>query len=76
MEDIAEFLKDREEALLSLDLAKVNAYRAKYGDGPMPDDETTWVAIHKARTAITTFPEDAKQASREWLSARGYKAMA
>lgn len=71
--DIDDFLRDRHEALMSLDLAKVNKYRVKYGEKPMPDTEAARAAIHKARTIITTFPEEEKIISRAWLTDHGYK---
>ena len=72
--DIDEFVKDRNAALLSLDLATINAYLVKYGSRPMPDTEIAWRGIHKARTAITAFPEPERQKSRDWLAEHGSEA--
>lgn len=62
------FLNDRNEALLSLDIDKINAYLRKYGSPELSNDEVGWRAIHKARTAITAFSESERQKSRDWLA--------
>lgn len=72
---IDEFLADRQAALLSMDMATVNAFMRKYGSPKLPDDETGWAAVHKARTAIIGFPAGEKAKSAEWLAARGMRSM-
>lgn len=69
----AQFLKERDEALLSMDLVKINAMTKKFSGPVLLDDEVGWCAIHKARTAITNFPADEKQKSKAWLAAHGYE---
>lgn len=66
-----DFIRDRNEALLSLDLKKINAYMRKYGSVELPDNEIGWRAVHKARTAILDLPADEKQKSKDWLAAHG-----
>ena len=64
---IEEFLKDRDEALLSLDRTKIEAFMDKYGEN-MPENETVfWAGIHKARIEISYFPDDVKELSKKWL---------
>lgn len=69
--DFETFIKDRDEALLSLDPAKIRAYAAKY-DTPSPDDDAVIIAgAHKAITALTNIPEETREISRQWLRERG-----
>lgn len=70
--EIEAFVRDRDEALLSLDEAKIRAYMVKYSIRNIATtDEAFWRAIHKARTGIKNFPADEKQKSKIWLAARG-----
>lgn len=73
--ELEAFMRDRDEALLSLDRDKLEAYFRKY-DVPMPaDDLMFWTAIHKARTAVTSLPADERKKSREWLAQHGFSHM-
>lgn len=74
-DSFAQFIKDRNEALLSMDLEKVRAYVKKYGESAPTNDEILLCAIHKARTAITTFPIEERKKSKQWLTERGYQSM-
>lgn len=69
--DAAEWLRERNDALLSLDEARIKAYMRKYGLPVLPNPEVFWRAVHKARTAITSFPAEEKQKSKAWLFAHG-----
>ena len=70
--NIKKFAQERDDALLSLDEKKIRTYGKKYGV-PLPKDEQVfWAGIHKARTAITSFPEDEKERSRKWLIEHGF----
>ena len=71
--DIQEFIKDRNEAILSLDKEKIQAYQKKYNI-PMrdEDDDIFWIAVHQAVTAIQSAPNDVKQRSISWLTERGF----
>jgi hypothetical protein len=72
---LALFKRDRREALLSLDKAKIMAYLRKYGEDPRPSsDEVFWAGIHKARTALPELPVEARLASKAWLEAHGSKS--
>lgn len=80
--NIEEFIKDRDDALLSLDRDKIEAYMEKYGVpsrasfGLNPQDDIQfWAAVHKARTAITNFPSEEKKKSIDWLKARGFTSL-
>ena len=70
MIDLASFVRERDEALLSLDRKKIEAYMRKY-DCPIPTQDTLiWATVHKARSAITSFSDDERQKSVDWLTER------
>lgn len=69
--DLEEFKRDRDEALLSLDKAKIEAYLRKYDAPIAPDDNVFWASVHKARTGLNSLPEEERRKSEEWLSERG-----
>lgn len=68
-----QFIKDRNEALLSLNKFKIQAYAMKYGAMFSDNDEIFWASVHKARIAIKEIPESEKQISRKWLKAHGFR---
>ena len=70
---IDEFTRDREEALLSLDLVKIRAYMAKWRIPPMADDRILLAAVHKARLASYGMPRHERKVSRDWLRANGFR---
>jgi hypothetical protein len=71
--EIERWMRDRDEALLSLDRAKIEAYMTKYGeaDSLPKDDRVFWMSIHKARTGARTLPMEARSLSKQWLTERG-----
>jgi len=72
---LVEFVADRREALLSMNLDKINAYMRKHGSAfTLPDNDIGWMAVHKARTAATDLPMDERKKSAEWLESRGYQS--
>lgn len=73
--DIKQFIKERDNALLSMDKAQIEAYMIKYGV-PFPNgEETFWRMVHKARTAAINLPMFERAASKAWLYARNSKSM-
>lgn len=70
--DIArDFIKERDEAILSLDRGKIEEYLKKY-HVPIPqDDEVFWRGVHKVVCAIKGAPESTKKASEAWLHEHG-----
>ena len=72
---MTQFIKDRDEALLSLDEAKLKAYLRKYGEEPPEDSRVFWLAIHKAITACKSLPIDFRRKSAMWLAVRGSSSM-
>jgi hypothetical protein len=71
--DIAQFVKERNAALLSLDETCIRDYAKKYGAEVSDNPLVFWASVHKARLAVTEFGEDVKQVSRKWLRDRGFK---
>ena len=79
-----EFLRDRREALLSLDPAKIIAYAEKYDVPGLAESAAIasqdpnggfWVIVHKARTGALDLPAWAREMSRRWLHQHGHSAM-
>ena len=70
---IKQFVKDRNEALLSLDKEKIISFLNKYGT-PVPEKEIVfWAGVHKTRLEVTSFDESVKEVSRKWLRDNGFK---
>jgi len=62
-----EFFTIQNEALLSLDKAKIIEYMEKYSI-PMPRNEKAfWTAVHKARLELLNLPQEEKIMSAWWL---------
>jgi hypothetical protein len=71
-EQIAEFMKERNEALLSLDEWKIRGYLKKWnGDVGPAHPEAFWRGVHKAITAIPGLPLERRLASKAWLDSHG-----
>ncbi len=68
-----QFLKDRREALLSMDKKKIEQYMKKYDVRFKPSNDLVfWTAIHKARCNLLDFPIEEKEKSRKWLHEHGF----
>ena len=72
---IQRFLRDRDEALLSLDEKKIKAYLRKYGETPPSNPIVFWMGVHKAITAAKSLPIEFRRKSALWLVLRGSKPM-
>ena len=71
--EMEQFVKDRREALLSFNEQTVRGYFLKYEGTPGPiDARVLWTAVHKAITACTDLPMEARSKSKKWLVNRGY----
>lgn len=71
--EIERFRKDREEALLSLDPDKIEAFAARWGAKiPPASHPSFWPAVHKAVTGAKDLPEDFRRQSIAWLVERGH----
>lgn len=76
MNTVANFVKERNEALFSLDRKKIEAYCAKYGDIDSANvpDVVFWAGVYKAICEIKNAPEKKVQIARTWLKAHGFSA--
>jgi hypothetical protein len=74
IEDLDQFFKDRDEALLSLDKDKILAYSIKYGAYIPKDERVFWAGVHKARLALNCVDAEGKIISRNWLAENGFSA--
>lgn len=64
------FIKERNEALLSLDKKKIDDCFKKYGVNLPEDDDVYWIGVHKAITGITGVDRKKRLASVKWLTSR------
>ena len=72
--EIKAFVAERDAMLRALDLTTYRAFCIEHGLGEAPLDQIACAAMHKARLVATSFTEDEKRVSREWLLANGFKA--
>lgn len=70
-EMLKEFVKERNEALFSLDEQKIKKVMSKYGVEIPSDQEVFWLAVHKAICSTRDAPEDLKAQSAAWLYEHG-----
>ena len=68
------FVKERNDALFSLNRKTIEAYCAKHGDTEAPNlpDQVFWAGVYKAICAIKNAPEDKVKTARTWLKANGF----
>lgn len=70
---IKEFVKERNEALFSLDEKKIKAYMKKYCV-PDPHSERVFCAmVYKAICNIADAPPEVKAKAKAWLKEQGFK---
>ena len=72
--DRAEFVRERDGALLSLDKERIISFCRKYGIYHPHTEMPFWESVHKARTALKSIPEPEKEISRKWLLNHGFRA--
>lgn len=76
MKDIKQWIKERDEAILSLDSKKIDAYSIKYCNGEGTLDKTDpliyWAGVHKCVLAIRSSSQAQKDFSRQWLIAHHF----
>jgi hypothetical protein len=69
---LKKFVKDRNEALLSLDRDKIVAYCRKY-NVPIHENETVfWADVHKGIVAMDSATDEKKIESANWLIEHGF----
>lgn len=70
--NMKQFIKDRNEALLSLDKEKIVAYLNKY-NVPIPDNELVfWAGVHKGIVSLNSAPIEKKERSADWMIEHGF----
>lgn len=69
---LSDFVKERNEALFSLDKEKIKKYAKKYGV-PLPRNELVfWAGVYKSIIAITDAPMELKADAALWLGENGF----
>lgn len=73
---VADFVRERNEALFSLDRRRIEEYCAKHGDTEsenMPD-QVFWAGVYKAICQIKGAPKDLVAKAQAWLDANGFSS--
>ena len=67
------FVKERNEALFSLDRKKIEAYMIKYGETEIAQtpDTVFWASVYKAICGIKDAPEAVVNKATAWLHEHG-----
>lgn len=68
---LAKFVKERNEALFSLDRQRIEAYLKKRGLGVPENDVVFWASVYKCIYNITDAPAELKAQAAAWLQAQG-----
>lgn len=73
---LADFRCERNEALLSLDEAKIRAMVRKWNGIEMPLASLAfWGGVHKAITGCRDLPIEFRRKSKAWLDARSFRSL-
>jgi len=74
--EIAEFNRECNEALLSMDEQRIRAMFRKWNESEMPSDpKVFWGAVHKAITGALKLPIEFRRKSKAWLAERGLSSL-
>lgn len=70
---LEDFVKERNEALFSLDRKKIEAYMIKYGETDITQtpDVVFWASVYKAIGGIKDAPEAIVNKATAWLHEHG-----
>ena len=69
---IERMVKERDEALRSLDEVKIKVYAKKY-KVKLPENKTIfWAGVHKARMCVSSLTAEEKRLSHDWLQEHGF----
>jgi hypothetical protein len=72
---LKQFISDRYEALMSMDKDKILAFARKYNLRFIPvEDETFWIAVHKARSGAGDLPFEERFKSHKFLVDLGFES--
>ncbi len=71
---MTEFVKERNDALFSLDENKIRCYVKKWGI-QIPNNQTAfWGGVYKAICSIPDAPKNVRQIAEKWLREHGMNA--
>lgn len=70
---LAKFVKERNEALFSLDRSTIELYLKRRGMGVPENDIVFWAAVYKSIYNITDAPAELKEKAITWLQAHGMR---
>lgn len=65
------FIKERNEALFSLDEKKIKRFLKKYGITIPKNEEVFWCTIYKAVCNVEGAPQEVKEKAMAWLKEHG-----
>ena len=68
---IANFVKERNEVLSSLDRGRIEAYLRKRGCDIPDNDIVFWAGVYKSICNITSAPEELVYKAKDWLYTHG-----
>jgi hypothetical protein len=71
--NMSNFVKERDEAILSLDKDKIISYMKKYDIPINSNDLVFWASMHKAIMVMRSASKEQKENSSKWLKANGFK---
>ena len=75
MYSIEQFKSERNEALLSLDEARIRAMFQKFNGTNLPTNQLVfWTSVHKAITGCKDLPIEFRRSSKQWLKSRGFQS--
>lgn len=71
--DVQNFIRERDEALLSLDRQQIQAYCEKYGAKLPSSEKAFWGGVHKAICTLSSATPTQKKNSKRWLIEHGFQ---
>lgn len=67
------FVKDRDEALLSLDKQKIRTFCRKYSIQISDNPVVFWAGVYKSILAMKNSPADIQKKAEDWLDSHGFQ---
>ena len=74
MDDLQEYLRKRDQILLTLDIDGMIALMKENGSPAPSNRQVALIALHKARTGCTSLPMEARAISKQWLLDHSYQS--
>ena len=69
-----EFIRERNDAILSMDEGEIRDFSRKHGITAPQEDIVFWAGIHMSILALNAASEEQKAASKAWLMEHGFSA--